>query len=449
MAEIPAHVRARAKPAEIPIEDFYSIKLRSYWAQFKREHFSFWMICGYLFFEYVRPQSIYPSIDFLPWAQVFLLGSLVGLLMDKNRRLVFDIAHVWMVLFLLVVILASVTARYPDYAWKHFMDFFGWFIIYFLVVNIVNTERRFIIFLSIFLVASAKLSISLTRTWAMRGFAFTDWGLAGPPGFFQNSGELAIQMLVFGPVAYGVAMFVKPYVSRMKFWILMSFPFTAGMTIMGSSSRGGQIALACQALWIFFSGRFSLKKILLVSAIIYAGITFLPQEQKDRFASAGDDRTSQQRLLYWKHGIQMIKDNPVLGIGYFGFVPYYEEHHRQDMLYREAELPHNIFIQVGTDAGYVGLTVFGLLIFRTISAGRRIRKLSAANSDGERKPFAVIAGGLLAAMWGFIIAGQFVTVTYYPFFWINLAFMISLLNVSKQHFLKSQSPPSKRAPAQA
>jgi hypothetical protein len=35
-------------------------------------------------------------------------------------------------------------------------------------------------------------------------------------------------------------------------------------------------------------------------------------------------------------------------------------------------------------------------------------------------------------MWGFLIAGQFVTVTYYPFFWINLAMMVATGNVARQ-----------------
>lgn len=439
MVEVPSHVRVRARRREeIPLEDFYAVKLRSYWAQFKREHFSFWMICGYLFFEYVRPQSIYPLIDFLPWAQVFVLGALVGMFFDKPRHWASDIANVWILLFTLLIFLACTNALYPAVAWKNFPDFLSWVVIYFAIINTVTTERRFIIFLSIFLIASAKLSISLSRVWAMRGFSFTDWGLMGPPGFFQNSGELAVQMLVFAPVAYQVAMFAKPYLTRLKFWILMSFPITAAMTIIGASSRGGQLGLAYVAYGILLKGRISLKKIIVIAAVAYGGYALLPAEQKARFETAGEDKTSIQRLLYWKHGWEMIKDFPVLGVGFFNFAPYYGEHHREDMLYDVPQLPHNIFIQVGTDAGFLGLAVFGLLIYRTASAGRRIRKLSEATPGGDKKPYAAIARGLVVGMWGFVIAGQFVTITYYPFFWINLAFMIALKNIAERELAPKQ-----------
>ena len=45
---------------DISIEDLYAVKIRSIWQAIKQEHISFWAITAYFFFEYVRPQSIYP-----------------------------------------------------------------------------------------------------------------------------------------------------------------------------------------------------------------------------------------------------------------------------------------------------------------------------------------------------------------------------------------------------
>ena len=39
---------------------------------FVQQPASFWFACGYLFCEYVRPQSIYPWIDIVPWPAVFI-----------------------------------------------------------------------------------------------------------------------------------------------------------------------------------------------------------------------------------------------------------------------------------------------------------------------------------------------------------------------------------------
>lgn len=415
---------------------FYALKPKDIWAQVKNEHFSFWMISIYLVFEYVRPQSIVRAIDILPWAQVFLLLSLVGRMLDREARWVRDQANVWITMFLCVILFATVFATYPDVSTSHLKDFIGWYVIYFLIINIVTNERRFLFFLLIFIFASFKLSFFGARTWAMRGFAFTSWGLMGPPGFFQNSGELAIQMLMFSPIAYEIAVFSRGKVGRWvsAFWFFA--PLTAAMTVMGASSRGSQVALIYQA-YRHFKSRINFKSIVAIAVVAAIGWAVFPAEQKARFSSVGQDRTSQQRLLYWKHGIEMIREHPILGVGYFNFAPYFQAHFPEDVLYQSAQLPHNIFVQVGTDAGLVGLAVFGMILYRNFRTTRQIARLTEKSSDTEAKLFAGIAKGLAIALWGFIVAGQFVTVTYYPFLWINLALTVALHNIVNAKYASS------------
>lgn len=406
------------------MEALYSLKLRSFWGQFRRESFAFWMICGYLFCEYVRPQSIFPALDFLPWASLFLALSLVGILFDKKREWAAAPPNKWMIAFLVLILLSSWNAVFPDASFRRLESFYTWLIIYFLIINIVNTRERFLIFLAIFVIATFKISLSLALKWARRGFSFTTWGLQGPPGFFTNSGELAIQMCVFFPIAYVLARGLKPYVSRKMHWILMLMPITAVMTIMGTSSRGGQLALAVQILLMFWRRLYKPKVFVGLALIVAVLYSIIPDEQKERFSAAGDDRTSQQRLLYWEHGLDMIRERPFTGVGFFNFAPYYQRYFSDDMLYEKAELPHNIFIQVGTDAGIPALLVFLILIYQTIRInGSTMRLCRGSPADSL---FAQIAWSLNIALLGFVVAGQFVTVTYYPFMWINLALTVSL-----------------------
>jgi len=414
------------------MNEIYAFKLKGYWSAFWSEHFSFWMICAYLFFEYVRPQSIIPAIDILPWATVFLLLSLVGLLSDPNRKWVRESSNVWMTIFLLLICASSLLATFPDDSWPHFKDFFGWYVIYFLIINIVTSERRYLVFLGIFLLASFKLSLFGARAWAGRGFAFTLWGIQGPPGFFQNSGELAIQMLMFSPVVYELVMFARPRISLLKFCLLQLMPLTGAMTVLGASSRGGQIGLVVQGYLTFLKGKLNIRTLVIIGTLAFAGFTLLPAEQKARFSAVGEDRTSQQRLLYWKRGAEMIHDHPVFGVGYFNFPRCFATYYPQDMLYGAAQLPHNIFVQVGTDLGVLGLAVFLILVMRTFRLNRATRRLAAA--DVKRLPFAHLSRGLDAALWGYLVAGQFVSVAYYPFFWINLALSVALKNVTERHY---------------
>lgn len=421
--------KAAAEPADPqshPMADFFALRIGPMWQSFKKEHFSFWAICGYLFFEYVRPQSIVHAIDILPWGKLFVFASLAGWLADGKRRWASNPTNKWMVAYLLVVIIASETAIWPSVSWKHFMDFFGWFLDYFLIISIVNTERRLFIFLFVFLGASYKMSAFGAKTWAMRGFAFTDWGLMGPEGFFQNSGEFAVQMLVMMPISYQMAMLMRPYLSRLKFAVMISMPITAAMSVLGASSRGAQFGLALQGYLTFLWRKLSFKTLVIVAVLGTAVYLVFPQEQLDRFHSMGDDKPSQQRLLYWKGGIQMIKEHPFLGIGYYNFPQNFARLHPDQLLYGSPQLPHNIFIQVGTDAGALGLFVYVALILRAFGCTRGVRRrLQHDKSHWLYK----LSYGFDASFLGYLVAGQFVTIGYYPFMWIDLAFVAAMENI--------------------
>ena len=421
------------KRKEITDEDFYALKIGAIWRHFKGESFAFWMVCAYLFFEYVRPQSIYPAIDFLPWTQLVVLGAIFGCFTDKTVKWVPSPINKLLILFFFIILASSYFAHFPKISYNNLDKYYLWVIIYFLIINVVNTPRRFFILVCIFLLASFKLSLSLAIVWAGRGFSFTDWGLMGPKGFFQNSGELAIQMLVFWPIAWAFAHALKPYISRNWYLLLLLMPITAIMVILGASSRGAQLALICQLLVMNY--RFVFRPRVMISIFISMALiwNFLPEEQKQRFETMGEDGTSRQRLLYWENGIKMIEDNPVLGVGYFNFAPYFERYYPGDVLLGRAELPHNIFIQVGTDTGLLGFSVFFGLLFVAYRLGRRFRIGSCDSEQG------VIGRCANLSLLGFIVAGQFVTVVYYPFLWIHLALVVALSN----SFRNRQESPKK------
>jgi putative inorganic carbon (hco3(-)) transporter len=428
------------------MDKLYTLSPRALWSQFRSEHFAFKMICLYLIMEYVRPQSIYPALDFLPWEKLFLGLAALALPVDPHRCRVRDATNWWITLFLAVIIVASIFATFPSISLDHWFDFFSWYVIYFLIITIVTTRERYFIFLLIFLVANFKLSIFGARTWMSRGFTFTNWGIAGPQGFFENSSDLSTEMLMFAPIAFELALFVKPYAKRLIYWFMMLGAVTGAMTVLAASSRGSQLALVAQAAWVAIQRKLNPK--IVVGIVLVAGIGYavLPAAEKARFASAGTDETSIQRLNYWKAGLKMIENHPALGVGYFNFPEVYATYSPDKLWHGKAQLPHNIFIQVGTDAGLIGLGVFVMLIYRNLKGASDISRACKWN-PGAPAFAAGVAKGLALATWGFVIAGQFNTVTYYPFLWINLALTVSLANIVRRADAKvgwkaGQSPPS-------
>jgi len=404
---------------KVGVLNFWSLR-----EKFIEEGFSFWMISCYLFVEYVRPQSIMPALDVLPWGKLFLVLSGVSFMLQKKKVWVKSFVNKPLIWYLILVLVSSAYAIDPDFSRKNWVNYFGWVISFFLIINLVNNRMRFYIFVLIFFAASLKLSIFGSYTWALRGVSFTSWGIKGPPGFFENSGEYAIQMLMFFPLALG---FMWASWSRAKLWekaILVAMVITPILAIMAASSRGAQLALLVQLIFLFRKKIFSAKYVLFALSIGFSALLLLPDEQKDRFKSIGDDKSSRQRMLYIENGVEMIQNNPMLGVGYFNFPIYYTRHYRSDMLFKHAEHPHNLFIQVGSDVGIPGLVVYMLIVFGFF------RTANAITVSPEDQLSSSLRDGLVVGVVGFLVAAQFVSVVYYPFFWIALAFVVALKNIN-------------------
>ena len=411
-----------------PADPFYEFRPGAVWAEFKNQPFSFVMLSLYLLFEYLRPQSIFPAIDVLPWMQVFLMLSMVGYFIQPKREPVAKTgALMWLLIFFGVILISSQQAFRPQVAWDRLDAYYLWVVIFFLISRIATTEKQLMILLIVIAIASAKMSIYGARAWTMRGFSFTSWGLKGPPGFFENSGEFAIQMLVFFCFSLYLYFAFKDRTTGWRRFALLAAPVTAGMSVMGASSRGSQIALFILLYLIFLHGKVSLRDLLGACIIGWVTFNILPDEQLARFYEMGEDKTSIQRMMYWEHGWDMMKEYPTFGVGYFNFIPYYDVYYSYDLLFPEPELAHNIFIQVGADLGFVGLGVYLILIWLGFSIPRRAKKrLIAMGLEDDWR--VQIARGLALGFLAFIIAGQFVSIVYYPWMYIHLALSCVLLN---------------------
>lgn len=410
----------------------YGMKAAEIWAFLQRQPPSFWFICLYLFLEYVRPQSIYPVLEGLPWTQAALALSVGSLVVEGKFFRRFNWIDGALLFFGGVVLASMVTAYRPAAAFGELKLIFSWFLIYYLITNLVDTENRFFVFMLSFLLYSLKMSQHATRSWLEAGFRFRSWGATGGPGWFHNSGEFAIQMTIFIPLAIYFILALRPYWKRWKTWAMWLLPASGVVGVLASSSRGGQLGVAAVVLLMAAKSRRKFRALAALALVAAASWVLMPEEQKQRFEAAGEDETSQTRLTYWEDGLEIMQRHPVLGIGYKNWLPYYRTHYSGG----EGELPHNIFIEAGAELGYTGLLAFLLLIGLTFYMNHRTRRM-APRCRGDPDFFRYMAHGLDVALVGYLVSGFFVTVLYYPYFWINLAMTAALYNVARKQASRS------------
>ncbi len=399
----------------------YSIKVKEIWAYLKTQDHLFWLINIYLFFEYVRPQTLYPAINIIPYPQVILFITMVLFLLRPDPVYTKNFMNRLFILFFIVVVVSSIMALSPETAYEELPLIFSWLVIYFLIINIINTEERLLVFVLAFLIYSFKMAQFSFRNWLRAGFDFMGSGSGGGPGWFHNSGEFGIQMVVFLAVSACFVFALKSYWPRWKQGLICLFPLTALSGTVSSSSRGAVLGAAAVALYFILKSKYRVKSLLVLVAVGFAVYSFIPDQQMARFSSIGKDSTSMSRFVLWEHGLDLIDRYPVLGVGYKNWVLANE----QILGIENIQVPHNIFIECAAELGYLGLAVFILMILYTFILNSRTRKMLAQSKEDFRFLY-FLAYGLDGALVGFMVSGFFVTVLYYPYFWINLAMTVSL-----------------------
>jgi len=226
--------------------------------------------------------------------------------------------------------------------------------------------------------------------------------------FPSSEGLLRTRYAKFGEMMITISpvLAVMPFYIREKRQKLIAF--TAAVlswtVVMLSLSKGALIfgALGCLITFAgcaFFSGRSLRKRVLVTAAcwavltivfpIVFTALTSAPTGKDYIAGTAGNSSLSAKtRLLIWRTGMQMSRDNPVLGVGAdnFGIVcnaaraeaasinPGNGPEIAEDLLLERA---HNEFLQILDELGLVGLVLIIAAFFyfgwTTINVFRRNR----------------------------------------------------------------------------
>jgi len=408
-------------------EGLQTLKFKLFFAGFKAESIAFWLLCLYILEEYIRPQNMYPAINIIPWGQFSILACFLSVFLTRNRALSVNALDKMFVVFTGIVILSVVFAWNPGASLKNWTTYTSWILMYFCIVSILTTPNRMLLFVLFFVLINFKMSQHGARTFAMRGFTFARYGLVGAPGWFFNSGELTLEMVVLFSISISVLLAFRNYISKFRWWVLMAlFPGTAVLTIIGASSRGGQIALVAVLLALMLRGKYIIKKIVILLALVFLVTHFLPHQQMERFTTMGDDKTSDLRLEHWKAAIDVIEHHP-LGIGYDNWIPYYEKYYHPRVL----EQIHNTFLQAFVDLGYPGGILFILMLVTAFIMNYRSITDTKRFDNRESISLSAVALGLNLSLLGSIIAAFFMSVLYYPVFWLAFALTSALRNIVK------------------
>jgi O-antigen ligase len=153
-----------------------------------------------------------------------------------------------------------------------------------------------------------------------------------------------------------------------------------------------------------------LKALSIIAIIVVLFLAFVTEGQVDRFSTILEPTADYNythgggRIEIWKRGLAIYLGNPVLGIGYDGFVNADGTQHELGAW----KTAHNFLLQIAAELGTPGLALFLALIFVTYKGVYALRGKKSRLSE-RAKTFAI---GMEASLHAYIISAMFLSQAY-------------------------------------
>jgi len=347
------------------------------------------------------------------WPLVYItaMATLVCLVFERmgsKQRLLARVPQNGLMVGLFISILMShVVHTYFAGVVNAFNVFLVNFILFFVILNVVNTEKKFkttiwfIVFLIVLMAIQGIYQSSYGYGWAGQGL--TKATIDNNPrinwvGIFSDPNDLALTFVIAVGILLPFALGKTKIITRI-FSIFFLGLLSYGIFL--TNSRGGFLALLATVFFYFVARtrKFMLGWILGALAVI-AIFGFGPSRMA---LLSTTEESAYNRIDLWYGGLQMLKSNPLFGVGFAMF---------------EEELPqtaHNSYVLAGAELGFIGLFFWIGLLYVAFKQFALVQKYET----GLKK----YALGLQSGLIGFCAAAFFLSRAYIilPFLFFALA----------------------------
>ena len=205
------------------------------------------------------------------------------------------------------------------------------------------------------------------------------------------------------------------------------------LSLIITGSRGAAVGAVFMLFMIFLKSKYKSRFIVVMTLAGIISFAFISDKYIGRISSIAkyqEDASVDIRLDLWKAGLRMIADRPLLGVGVGNFSTAYGSEYRMADSANLWWKPHNNFIQVASEMGLLGLATFIFIMVLIIRENRRTKKY-LQQADKEDIFLYNCMQAIEVGLVGYIVAGFFITSTYYPHLY-NLALMARVISAIVQ-----------------
>jgi hypothetical protein len=373
--------------------------------------FVIFLISGTLFINYTRVQDNIPGLNVVPWVGIwFLVVTLWGISRLKAELFSTPIA----VIFYLGLLYGiggigaiSVISYKMSFFWA--LQLFPQCVAVYLVFRQPSHWEKYL-----------KLWVVI---YFVMGLFTLQNSPRGPGDFTSDENDICLAFAVGIPYVF-YSSFLPDCSKKWRYFCYGTLMLML-LGVVLSSSRGGFLGVIAVfgAMWWLSVKR---GKIAMVGCLvgIVAGsvlLSLLPPAYLADMESINDkeDGTRIERFHTWEIGWEMFKDKPIFGVGAGSFANTSHLYEAKTSWYTGHEkslsgrASHSLYFQVIPELGIVGIIIFAYILFYLpLSLIGKARSLSYENKEERLKK--IYLNILITSMAGYVIAGAFISVAYYP-----------------------------------
>lgn len=234
----------------------------------------------------------------------------------------------------------------------------------------------------------------------------------GPGGMLKDNNDFALAMVMNLPLLWYLADDVGDLRHARAARLAMRVAFFMTMfTVMSTGSRGGFLAMGVVLSVMALKTRWKLPALLAMGLAGLIGLLIAPPEYLERLSTITEakDESIMGRIISWKVSLEMVKDKPLLGIGFKNMVYEYQRYVQNVPLPAGMEaipsrVAHNSYLQVWAETGSIALLVFLFMVGSTILLARRIARRARGSYDAWIVPY---ANSIEVCFYGYLAGAMF------------------------------------------
>jgi probable O-glycosylation ligase (exosortase A-associated) len=243
----------------------------------------------------------------------------------------------------------------------------------------------------------------------------------GPAGgFIAGNTEISLALTMALPLMRWIQTQVRHVALK---WLLGVCMVLMAVSILGSYSRGGFLALTAMAIWFWFKGSRKVVVGFLLAMLVPTGLMFMPDEWWARMSTIQSYEqvgSAQSRLNSWRFALNLAEAKPIGGGGFAVF--------REEAFSVYAPDPtrvwdsHSIWFTMLGEHGFVGLALFLLLWIATWRLANAIIRDVSGREDlrwaGD------LAAMIQVSFIGYWVGGSLLSLAYWDYPYILMATLV-------------------------